>query len=315
MCSDISVARRDVLLDPHFSDEPVIVGHMGGETTLLEASTLEFGRSDGLDAITLVGVFIVEPEMLPAGIVALLGVGDIQKLGMSLDAIMASPDCFWEQAIPLSMVGRLRRAVRQCFGWGRSAPRQAPSLPPHPAPAPGGRPAERPSLRREPRTPPREQDEGIVLLEGVKRQLSEEQRKRTANRVAQLFQEGIARKQALQAQRSAHMQGSMPVKREFSGEPLRVDLRTQFSSETSKWPRKRPNFYAVHRGRNICIFHSLEECERQTKGIYSEFKIFSTLEEAQAYLTERRLNFMAVRRAKPALLGYIYTVIMVFNPI
>jgi hypothetical protein len=43
----------------------------------------------------------------------------------------------------------------------------------------------------------------------------------------------------------------------------------------------------------------LEECDRQTKGIYSEFKSFSSLEEAQAYLTGRRLNFMSVCRTKP----------------
>jgi hypothetical protein len=93
-CSDVSVARRDVLVDPHFFDEPVIVGHLGGKTTLLEAGTLGFERSDGSGTITLAGVCIVEPNMLPAGIVALLGVGDIQRLGMSLDTIMAVPDCF-----------------------------------------------------------------------------------------------------------------------------------------------------------------------------------------------------------------------------
>jgi hypothetical protein len=48
----------------------------------------------------------------------------------------------------------------------------------------------------------------------------------------------------------------------------------------------------------VGIFHSWEECERQTKGFNSEFKSFNTLEEAQAYLTGRRLNFMAVRRTK-----------------
>jgi hypothetical protein len=213
---------------------------------------------------------------------------------------MASPGCFWDQAIPLSVFGRLRRALRQCFGWGRAAPRQSPSLPPRSAPALDGRPAERPPLRRESRTPPRQQDEGIARLAGVKQQLSEEQRKRTANRVAQLFQKDLAHKRSLQSQRSAHMQGSMPVKRESVGEPLRVDPRTQSSSEVSRCPWKRPKFYAVRRGRNIGIFHSWEECERQTKGIYSEFKSFSTLEEAQAYLTGRRLNFMAVRRTKPS---------------
>ncbi len=66
-------------------------------------------------------------------------------------------------------------------------------------------------------------------------------------------------------------------------------------------PRKRPKFYAARRGRNVGIYRSWEECERQTKGIYSEFKSFSSIEEAQAYLTGRRIKgFMAIRRpAKP----------------
>jgi hypothetical protein len=69
-------------------------------------------------------------------------------------------------------------------------------------PAPFGRPAERLPFRREPQTPPMERDEGLALLEGVKAQLSEEERRRTANRVAQLFMEDRARKEFRQAQRA-----------------------------------------------------------------------------------------------------------------
>jgi hypothetical protein len=227
-CSDVSVARRYVLADPHLSDEPIIVGHMGGETTLFEAGTLEFERSDGAGTITLTGLCIVEPDMLPAGIVALLGVGDIQRLGMSLDAIMASPDCFWEQSVPVSFVGRLRKAFQQCFGWCRPARLQPPRS--EPASNAAQRPAERPPSQLETRTPPREPDEGLALLEGMKEQLSEEQRRRTANRVAQLFREGLDRKHALQAQRAAQLKGKMPIsKGEFDGEGQQTDPRARMS--------------------------------------------------------------------------------------
>ena len=58
------------------------------------------------------------------------------------------------------------------------------------------------------------------------------------------------------------------------------DLRSRPKAVVSHWPRKRPKVYAVRRGRNVGIFHSWEECERQTKGVYSEFKSFHSLEEA-----------------------------------
>ena len=41
----------------------------------------------------------------------------------------------------------------------------------------------------------------------------------------------------------------------------------------------------VRKGRNIGIFDTWEECERQTKGVASEFRSFPTLEEAKSYLT------------------------------
>jgi hypothetical protein len=63
--------------------------------------------------------------------------------------------------------------------------------------------------------------------------------------------------------------------------------------------RKRPKFYAVRRGRATGIFHSWEECERQTRGIASEFKSFTSMAEAEAYLRAfRRVNYMAFRHNK-----------------
>jgi hypothetical protein len=129
-CSDVSVARRDVLSNLHFADEPVIVGHMGGDTTLHEVGTLQLGKSNGRDTVALEGVFVVKPALLPAGIVALFGVGDIHALGISLDTIMKAPDSYWDQAVSLSVFGRFRRALRRCFDLERAAPWRSPNLPP-----------------------------------------------------------------------------------------------------------------------------------------------------------------------------------------
>ncbi len=90
-CSDVSVARRDVFSPAHYVRNCVMVEHMGGETLLQEAGTLELARSFGLPPIALPEVFVVEPDMLPAGVVGLFGVEDIAALGISLDAVMAHP--------------------------------------------------------------------------------------------------------------------------------------------------------------------------------------------------------------------------------
>jgi hypothetical protein len=81
-----------------------------------QAGTLELGSSAGLNPVTLSDVFVVKPShMLPAGIVALLGVGDIHTLRISLDAVVATPGCVWNKAVSLSLFGRLRRAFRRCL--------------------------------------------------------------------------------------------------------------------------------------------------------------------------------------------------------
>jgi viroplasmin and RNaseH domain-containing protein len=69
------------------------------------------------------------------------------------------------------------------------------------------------------------------------------------------------------------------------------------SSESQSWPRKRPKFYAVRKGRNVGVYSTWEEYERQTKGYPSEFKRFDSCEEAQNYIMGRHLNFMTFRRA------------------
>jgi hypothetical protein len=67
---------------------------MGGETVLGEAGTLELRSFSGAPFTFLRDVHVVDPELLPAGVVALLGVSDIRALSLSLDAVMDNPDCF-----------------------------------------------------------------------------------------------------------------------------------------------------------------------------------------------------------------------------
>ena len=122
------------------------------------------------------------------------------------------------------------------------------------------------------------------MLEATRSEVTEEQRRRTANRVAQLFEEGLARKQAkldAQVKEERLLQSS-------SCAPMRYKV--------SPPARKRPRFYAVRKGRNVGIFHSWEECERHVSGVASEHKSFGTLEEAQAYLRVRRTNYMLHQR-------------------
>jgi hypothetical protein len=295
-CSDVSVARRDVLSQTHIVRHGVMVGHLGGETLLQEAGTLELTRALGQSPIALTEVFVVEPDMLPAGVVGLFGVADIAALGVSLDAVMANPGRPWEQSVPLSRFTRIRNSFRRFFGFARAAPaiavRTDLAIPDH-APLDRRPIVARRGVPRDLPATPRLTEERRGLLDATKQRLSDEQGKRTANRVATLFVEGQARKRALQAAKLAESQ------RFF--QPAADSTRTSSSAEAPRyppsqtWPRRRQKFYAVRKGRTLGIFDNWEDCERQVKGIASEFKSFSTLEEAKAYLVGRRLNFLLHR--------------------
>ena len=199
---------------------------------------------------------------------------------------MADPDCIWERAIPLSFFARAHQFFRRyCCPSSRPIERQ-PALPRRPAPAEletvGSvpiQPQQRFGTERIApsyvvpsehgvKARPRCREEDSTLLEETKRRSMEEQSRRTANRIAELFRAGVARKQAL-----AQAKANGPV-----------SLAHQSSSAAPPWPRKRSKFYAVRKGRSIGIFNSWEECERQVKGVSSKFKSFTTLEEAKAYM-------------------------------
>ncbi len=90
---------------------PIMVEHMGGETALQEAGTLELRSFSGVPPTFLRNVHVVAPELLPAGVVALLGVPDIRDSNLSLDAVMDNPDCIWERAVRRPWFWRARHSV------------------------------------------------------------------------------------------------------------------------------------------------------------------------------------------------------------
>ncbi len=154
----------------------------------------------------LTNVYVVEPDMLPAGVIALLGVADIAALRISLDHVLLSPGCPWEQAVPLTFFGRIRRAFRRCFGL--SPPPERPIPPRRLSPTPWARDLETEAAGQRNDTPPArgEYGDGQALLEETRGLCGEEQRRRTAYRVSELFREGLARKQALKARKLADAQ-------------------------------------------------------------------------------------------------------------
>jgi hypothetical protein len=206
-------------LESCFVRDAVVVGHLGGESQLYEAGTLEIGRTAGAPPVMLTSVYLVEPEMLPAGIVALLGVADIRTLGISLDTVLAHLDRHWEHAVLLSVFGRLRRFFGRCTRRFRPPPEDR-------VPAPERRPPER-VLVPEPRpariagSPPgtafvphtlparrsRNPEEECALLDDTKQQAVDDQGRRTANRVAELFLAGQARTRALREARATALRG------------------------------------------------------------------------------------------------------------
>ncbi len=106
----------------------------------------------GLPPVTLAGVFIVEHEMLPAGVVALFGVADIRALNISLDTVLLSPDFSWEDAVRVSVFTHICRTSGRCFRYFLSPPEiQSPVRIARPAAEP--RPLPFPAPHRQPAMP------------------------------------------------------------------------------------------------------------------------------------------------------------------
>jgi hypothetical protein len=68
----------------------------------------------------LPNVFAVSEMRLPAGVVALLEVSDIRRLGFSLDYIAEHPGCYWESARPRpGFLSRMCQVFVRAFRGGR----------------------------------------------------------------------------------------------------------------------------------------------------------------------------------------------------
>ena len=112
-CSDVSLARRDVLHSLQLVDDSVVISHLGGESRFDEVGSFAL-EGERRPPVVLLRVFAVDETSLPAGVVALLGVADVRSLGLSLDAIAAKPGCHWEQALPPRSISR---ALSNCWAW------------------------------------------------------------------------------------------------------------------------------------------------------------------------------------------------------
>ncbi len=105
-CSDVTLARRDVLTSVRRAETAVVISHLGGETNLRDFGTLDLEPHRACP-VTLCNVFAVDAGGLPAGVVALIGMSDVIRLGLSLDRIAARPGCPLEEARPLGLMGNM----------------------------------------------------------------------------------------------------------------------------------------------------------------------------------------------------------------
>ena len=120
-CSDVTLARRDVLVAVSPRETSVAIAHLGGETILREVGTFTLESEEGREPVILGNVFAVEAGELPAGVVALIGMSDVRRLGLSLDRIAAHPGCSLAEARPFGLTGRLLSCLSGFFsGVARS---------------------------------------------------------------------------------------------------------------------------------------------------------------------------------------------------
>jgi hypothetical protein len=199
--------------------EPIVVGHLGGETLLRRAGSLQLGCADGIEGVVLNDVFSIDSELLPAGVFLLIGVGDIRHLGISLDAVLACPECPWEQAVHVGFFTRCARRLRSIFSRARPpalATEARVYLDSETVPLMHRAPQHfdddvAATQRRTPRYVEAERGARSALLEATKERLIEEQRMRGAARIADLVQESRMRAAAVTnppALRRSHPRGT-----------------------------------------------------------------------------------------------------------
>ncbi len=305
-CSDVSMARRDGLTSVRRGETAVVIAHLGGETTLQQevgTLTLEVGSA------VLCNVFAVRTEDLPAGVVALIGVADARRLGLSLDRIAAHPGCRLQDARPSSCTGRLASGIRSFasrvtrFFCGR-AKTLAPVVPPVDdfgiALAVDAQPAMLPA----PREDEREERYDFVelfrpILSGIKLRHKQEQQARTRTRIAILVATQSANLASVSHQRSRFGQSSSSTSHPMHRSP-RPPSPESFESML---PRRRgAKFYGVRIGRQVGVFDSWDECRAMVDGVSnSEFRSFTSRQAAHYVSTgmmNRQANMMMIAPAE-----------------
>ena len=273
-CSDVTLARRDVLSRLHLVASPVVVSPLGGDTILREAGSLTFGVP-GVDSspITLHDVLAVGIAELPAGVVALIGVADVRLLGISLDAILARPGCDLAEAMgPRRRIGDFNSAA-----VGSASSEEA-----------SGGNWENPSRFQPPAAEEAQRFLGIrsQTLRELQQKAQRDQEERTAARIGRLFLGSPpARKSPVKHGDSAAGLGTVG-----SSSVVAPDPRSDGDDGRGVPARqKKGKFYAVKVGRRIGVFRTWEECQDSVKG-YSgaQYKAFPTLSEAENYVGSRR---------------------------
>jgi hypothetical protein len=285
-CSDVTLARRDVLSRLHFAASPVVIAHLGGETILREAGSLVLGVPGvDPDPFTLHNVLAVGAHDLPAGVVALIGVSDVRLLGISLDAILARPGC---DLVDVIRHGSRGSSVVEPAVSPRSVSREAAS-------------GEWDNARRF--RPPTEAESQQYLglrrstLDELKMRVRHDQEERTAARIGRLFLGSPPKKKS-------------PVKPEAGAARREAEQESLSSASASSsvhgdrsrvsGAQKKAKFYAVRVGRTREVFRTWDECKQSVSGYRAaEFKSFPTVQEAEEFLASPRTKYCYVNVAKP----------------
>jgi hypothetical protein len=307
-CSDVSLARRDVLSRLRAAGESVVIEHLGGEASLSEVGTFVL-EGDRAPAEILDGVFAVDVGNLPAGVVALLGVSDLRRLGLSLDYIADHPGVHWEQARRCGgFTGYCQRLRETLADWLRTAPsrkrEEEPTylplvspMTPHAsgvvsaAPVVGGV-----SLEAARHSYPAFPD---GLFAELKARTCDEPPDRMAQRIESIFA------------------GLPPAKLERIIPSLSGNSFVQESSTLSAGGSPNPSrsrrgkgakWYSIRVGRQPGVCDTWAECKARVDGISgAEFRSFPTAKEAMDWVKAaklgRKVNFMNLTIAKTSFVG------------
>jgi hypothetical protein len=276
-----------------------------------------------LSAEVLQNIFAIEGDNLPAGVVALLGVSDVVRLGLSFDYINTNPGCPWERAWPRRGMSRICPDFADaCVACWKSLFRKRPTHPRTPLlPAPvtdvtsdrasllaaiqrdGFLPLAAPRREGNPRAAaprrdavPRPRDPPGYLEELKARNYLERQDR--LSRLAEL--EGVKVRSRLEQQaRTADRIGrlflqSPPVKKRAPTASSAGDcVKQERQASNSVEPRaslapcrgEGAKYYGIRIGRQVGVVDTWEECKSLVDGVSSaEFRSFPTSQEANEYV-------------------------------